>query len=168
MYIHIYMQARCPARKRGGGQDRKHRPTWGSPFLECIFGHIREILWYSGIQQIQLDTARYVRIQLDTVGYSEIQWIFCKMARYRDTVGYQGYDEIQAGYRCNTGGRGGLGEEAVRLGVGESSTASDVSAWPLHDIALTNILCWMAKQGGGGEPYTAQYWLQNTTGVLCN
>ena len=50
------------------------------------------------------------------------------MARYRDTVGYQGYDEIQAGYRCNTGGRGGLGEEAVRLGVGESSTASDVSA----------------------------------------
>jgi len=34
---------------------------------------------YSGIQ---LDTARYVRIQPDTVGYSEIQWICCKMARY--------------------------------------------------------------------------------------
>jgi len=26
---------------------------------------------YSGIQQIQPDTARYVRILLDTVGYSE-------------------------------------------------------------------------------------------------
>jgi len=35
---------------------------------------------YSGIQ---LDTARYVRIQLDTVGYSGIQWICCRMARYR-------------------------------------------------------------------------------------
>jgi len=44
---------------------------------------------YSGIQQIQLDIARYTRIQqLDTVGYSWIQWIWCKMARYRDTAGY--------------------------------------------------------------------------------
>jgi len=39
---------------------------------------------YSGIRQIQLDTARYVRIQLVTVGYSGIQWICCNMARYRD------------------------------------------------------------------------------------
>ena len=54
---------------------------------------------YSGIQ---LDTARYVRIQLDTVGYSGKQWICCKMARYRSIqgyTGYQGYVEIQAGYR---------------------------------------------------------------------
>ena len=55
---------------------------------------------HSGIQQIQLDTARYIRIQLDTVGSSGIQWICCEMARYsRDTAGYQGYGEIQAGYR---------------------------------------------------------------------
>jgi len=30
---------------------------------------------YSGIQQIELDAARYVRIQLDPVGYGGIQWI---------------------------------------------------------------------------------------------
>jgi len=41
---------------------------------------------YSGIQQIQLDTAKY-DIQLDTVGHSGIQWICCKMAR-------QGHSEI--------------------------------------------------------------------------
>jgi len=54
---------------------------------------------YSGIQQIQLDTARYIRIQLDSVGYSWIQLICCKLARYRDTAGYQEHGEIQAGYR---------------------------------------------------------------------
>ena len=54
---------------------------------------------YSGMQQIQLDIARYARIQLGTVGYSGIQWICCRMARHRDTAGYQGYGEIQAGYR---------------------------------------------------------------------
>ena len=49
---------------------------------------------YSGIQ---LDTARYVQIQLDTVRYSGMQWIWicCKIVRYRDTAGYQGYYEIQ-------------------------------------------------------------------------
>ena len=48
-----------------------------------------------------LDTARYVRIQLDTVGYSGIQWICCKMAKYRsiyrdtrDIYQRQGYGEI--------------------------------------------------------------------------
>ena len=51
---------------------------------------------YSGIQ---LDTARYVQIQLDTVRYSGIQWTCCKMAKYRNTAGYQEYGEIQAGYR---------------------------------------------------------------------
>jgi len=56
---------------------------------------------YSGMQQMQLDTARYVRIQLDAVEYSGIQWFCCAMAidRYRDTARYQGYGEIQAGYR---------------------------------------------------------------------
>jgi len=42
---------------------------------------------------------------VDTVGYSGIQWIWCKMARYRDTAGYtkdtvryrQDTGEIQAG-----------------------------------------------------------------------
>ena len=54
---------------------------------------------YSGIQ---LDTARYVRIQLETVGYSGIQWICCKMDRYKlesiqgYTI-YKGYGEIQDG-----------------------------------------------------------------------
>jgi len=56
---------------------------------------------YSGIQP---DTARYVRIQLDTVGYSGIQWICCKMDRYRSRQGYtvrykRDIGEIQAGYR---------------------------------------------------------------------
>ena len=50
-------------------------------------------------RRIQLDTARYVRVKLETVGYSGIQRTCCKMARYRDTAGYQGYGEIQAGYR---------------------------------------------------------------------
>ena len=58
---------------------------------------------YSGIQQIQLDTDRYVRIQLDTVGYtagysgSAAKWLDAN--RYRDTAENQGYGEIQAGYR---------------------------------------------------------------------
>jgi len=39
---------------------------------------------YSGIQQIQLDIiVRYKRDIVDTVGYSGIKWIYCKMARYR-------------------------------------------------------------------------------------
>jgi len=25
--------------------------------------------------------------------------------------------------------------------------------WPLHDIAITNIVCWMATQGGRGGDY---------------
>jgi len=65
--------------------------TSGSPPLECIFGNIpcsRDTMRYSGIQQIQLDIARYARIQLEPVGYSRIQWIWCNMARYRDTAGY--------------------------------------------------------------------------------
>ena len=60
-----------------------------------------------------IDTARYVRIQLDTVGYSGIQWICCKMARYistyrdtwdtKDTVRYRrDTGEIQAGHHKNT------------------------------------------------------------------
>jgi len=40
---------------------------------QCIFGHIPfsrrwDTMRYSGIQQIQLDTARYIRIQLDNSG----------------------------------------------------------------------------------------------------
>jgi len=60
---------------------------------------------YSGIQQIQLDIARYARIQLDTEGYSKIQWTV-DIAENRldtgiqqDTKYLQGYGEIQAGYR---------------------------------------------------------------------
>jgi len=45
---------------------------------------------YSGIQQILLDTARYVRIQLDTVEYSGIQWLCFKMDRYRIDTGIHG------------------------------------------------------------------------------
>jgi len=67
-----------------------------------------------GYGEIQRDTARYTtKIQLDTysyswiqytviVGYSGIQWICCKMARYRDTACSEiprGYGEIQAGYK---------------------------------------------------------------------
>jgi len=40
--------------------------------------------------EIQLDTARYVRTQLDTVGYSGIQWICFKMDRYRIDTGIHG------------------------------------------------------------------------------
>ena len=70
-----------------------------SPPLECAFGHIPfsrrwDTVRYSGIQP---DTARYVRLELDTVGDSGIQWICCKMARCS-------YGEIQAGYRLDTGG----------------------------------------------------------------
>ena len=63
-----------------------------------------------GYGEIQRDAARYSRyswIQLDTyeyswihiVRYSGIQWTCCRMARYRNAAGYQGYGEIQAGYR---------------------------------------------------------------------
>jgi len=47
---------------------------------------------YSGIR---LDTARYVRIQLDTVGDSGIQWICCKMDRYRIDAGIHGIPRIR-------------------------------------------------------------------------
>ena len=50
---------------------------------------------YSGIQQIQLDTARYVQIQLDPVGYSGIQWICCNRARYRSIQEYSGIPRIR-------------------------------------------------------------------------
>ena len=54
---------------------------------------------YSGIQQIQLDTARYVRIQLDTgwdtAGYSGSAAKWLDIDRYRDTAGYHGYGDIQ-------------------------------------------------------------------------
>jgi len=57
---------------------------------------------YSGIQQMQLDIARYARIQSciqwDTAGYT--QWIWCNMARYRDTAGYT-KDTVR--YRQDTG-----------------------------------------------------------------
>jgi len=43
---------------------------------------------YGEIQRdTELDTARYVRFQLDTVGYSGIQWICCKIDRYRIDTG---------------------------------------------------------------------------------
>jgi len=90
---------------------------------------------YSGIQQIQLDTARKVRIQLDTVvGYSGIQWqwICCKMARDKDTAGYQGYTvryrqadtgAIQAGCSPKIHARGGLPiSEAVGYGEIQHTT----------------------------------------------
>jgi len=58
---------------------------------------------YSGIQ---LDTAKYVRIQLDTVEKSGIQGICfcCKMARYGLIQGIHGitrdtFGEIHAGYK---------------------------------------------------------------------
>jgi len=77
--------------------------------VECIFGCIPfsrrwDTVRYSGIQQIQLDTYGYSWIQWDTA-YSGIRWICCTMARYRDdTAGYQGYGKIYAGYRWNMGG----------------------------------------------------------------
>jgi len=58
---------------------------------------------YSEIQQTQLATARYIQLQLDIVGYSggysgsAAKWL--DIDRYRNTAGYQGYGEIQAGYR---------------------------------------------------------------------
>jgi len=84
---------------REAGDVRAPESGFGSPPLKCIFGHIPcSRRWnrvrYSGMQ---LDTARYVS-QLGTVGYSGIQWICCKMARYRlmqqRCTGYQGYGEI--------------------------------------------------------------------------
>jgi len=67
--------------------------------LECIFGHIPflrrwdTVLRYSGIH---LDTPRrYVRIQLDTVENSGVQWICCKIARYRSIQGHSGIPRIR-------------------------------------------------------------------------
>jgi len=81
---------------------------------------------YSGIQQIQLDTARNVRIQLDTVGYSGIQWICCKMARYLDRnrgryAGYQGYGETQ----CDIGGI----QVKYRRGISQKYTPGGDKRW---------------------------------------
>jgi len=45
--------------------------------------------------EIERDTARYVRIQLDTVGYRWIQWIFCKTDRYRIDTGIHGIPRIR-------------------------------------------------------------------------
>jgi len=70
---------------------------------------------------MQLDTARYVRTQLDTVGYSGIQWICCTMAGYRSIQGYSGTkdtiryrrDTVQVKYEGdipNIQTRGGLGD----------------------------------------------------------
>jgi len=81
-----------------------------NPPLECIFGHIPfsrrwDKVRYSGIQ---LDTARYVRIQLDTdtvwdtAGYSGSAAKWLDIDRYReihgDTLRIYG-EMIQAGYR---------------------------------------------------------------------
>ena len=63
---------------------------WLYPVFEAVrYGEI-QCEAYSGIQQIpqiQLDIVivivRYKRDRVDTVGYSGIQWICCKMARYR-------------------------------------------------------------------------------------
>jgi len=68
-----------------------------SPPMECIFGYIPfsrrwDTVRYSGIQ---LDTARYVRIQLDAVGHSEMQWICCKLDRYRIDTGIHGRPRIR-------------------------------------------------------------------------
>ena len=73
-----------------------------SPPLEYIFGQIPFSGWWDTVRYsgIQLDIARYVRIQLDTVRHSGIQWFCCNMARYRSIQGYTGrhkYGEIQAG-----------------------------------------------------------------------
>jgi len=77
-----------------------------SPPLESVFLAIFRFrgvgyaVRYSGIQ---LDTARYVRIQLDTVGYSGIQWICCKMNRYRIDTGINGIPKDSVKYRQDTG-----------------------------------------------------------------
>jgi len=76
---------------------------------------------YGEIQGTQLDTARYVRIQLDTVGYSgsTAEWLDTGIQRdTKDTVRYRqdtGKIKIQAGDSKNTihakvaaKGKGGL------------------------------------------------------------
>jgi len=51
---------------------------------------------YSGIP---LDIARYVRIQWDTAGYSGPASKWIDIESIQGYTGYQGYGEIQAGYR---------------------------------------------------------------------
>jgi len=58
----------------------------------------------AGYSWIQLDTYGYSWIQWDTAGYSGSAAKLLDVDRYRDTAGYQGYGEIQAEYRLNTGG----------------------------------------------------------------
>jgi len=43
-------------------------------------------------------------------------------------------------------------------GIGSASRSNDTAGWPLHDIAIPNIVCCMAyKRGvGGGGAYIAQ------------
>jgi len=61
---------------------------------------------YSGIQRDTADTARYVRIQLDTAGYSRsaAEWLDTGIQRdTKDMVRYrQDTGEIQAGDSKNT------------------------------------------------------------------
>jgi len=57
---------------------------------------------YSGIQQIQLDIARYARIQLDTV-YSGLQRDTVDLLQTGQTQGYSGITRLEVRYRQNTG-----------------------------------------------------------------
>ena len=78
---------------RLGGVAR--RPS-GAPFIHSL-GH-PSILSRAGVpRRTTAPQAGGSAPQTETVGYSRIQWTCCKMARYRDTAGYQGYGEIQAG-----------------------------------------------------------------------
>jgi len=70
------------------------RARTGVYYWPCPFPRRWDTVRYSGLQ---LDTASYVRIQLDKMGYSGTQWIRCIMARYTSIqgyTGYQGYGEI--------------------------------------------------------------------------
>jgi len=52
---------------------------------------------------IQLDTARYVRIQLDTVGYSGYSGSAAKWIDIESIQGYTGYPKDTVRYRRDTG-----------------------------------------------------------------
>jgi len=95
---------------------------WPYPVSEAVrYGEIQRDTGYSWIQ---LDTYGYRWMQRDTAGYSGSAARWLDIDRYRDAAGCQGYGEIQAGYRWNTGGisqkihaRGGL-QVATYPGVG--------------------------------------------------
>jgi len=90
------------------GADHLSQPSpgvyfWPYPVFEAVrYG------------EIQRDTARYVRIQLDIVRYSGKQWTCCKIDRYRIHTGIDARDtkdmvryrrdsgKIQAGHPKNT------------------------------------------------------------------